>query len=183
MKYLLISDIHGSLPALKKAIVFYKKNKCDMLCIMGDILNYGPRNGLPEGLDPKGIAELLNEMSDNIVAVRGNCDSEVDQMLLNFPIMQTYMLLVDNGKRILLTHGHIYNKENKPKGKFDAIVYGHTHLWELTKNEDTVICNTGSITFPKNGNIPTFGVLENGVISIYSLEGEKLASETLNIGR
>ena len=70
MKYLLISDIHGSLPALKKAIVFYKKNKCDMLCIMGDILNYGPRNGLPEGLDPKGIAELLNEMSDNIVAVK-----------------------------------------------------------------------------------------------------------------
>jgi predicted phosphodiesterase len=93
------------------------------------------------------------------------------------------MLLVDNGKRILLTHGHIYNKENKPKGKFDAIVYGHTHLWELTKSDDTVICNTGSITFPKNGNIPTFGVLENGVISIYSLEGEKLASETLNIGR
>ena len=183
MKYLLISDIHGSLPALKKAIVFYKKNKCDMLCIMGDILNYGPRNGLPEGLDPKGIAELLNEMSDNIVAVRGNCDSEVDQMLLNFPIMQTYMLLVDNGKRILLTHGHIYNKENKPKGNFDAIVYGHTHLWELTKSDDTVICNTDSITFPKNGNIPTFGVLENGVISIYSLEGEKLASETLNIER
>jgi putative phosphoesterase len=95
MKYLIISDIHGSLPALDKALEFYREQKCDMLLILGDILNYGPRNGLPEGLDPKGIAERLNVMADNIVAIRGNCDSEVDQMLLSFPIMQDYALLVD----------------------------------------------------------------------------------------
>ena len=124
MKYLLFSDIHGCLPALEKVLDFFEQEKCDMMCIMGDIINYGPRNRIPEGIDPKGI-----------VAVRGNCDAEVDQMLLNFPIMETYALLVDNGKRYLLTHGHVYNKENMPKGPYDCIIYGHSHLWELSHNE------------------------------------------------
>ncbi len=98
---------------------------------MGDILNYGPRNQIPEGIDPKGIAECLNSMADKIIAVRGNCDSEVDQMLLDFPIMSDYAMIVDEGHKLFLTHGHIYNKENLPKGSFDAVIYGHTHLWEL----------------------------------------------------
>lgn len=170
MKYLLVSDIHGSLPALEKAISFYKTQKCDMMIILGDILNYGPRNRVPEGLDAKGIAERLNQMADEIVAVRGNCDSEVDQMLLDFPIMSDYTVLIDEGRKYFLTHGHIYNKENMPKGKFDAIIYGHTHIWELSKINDTTICNTGSITFPKNGNVPTLGILENGIIRIYNID-------------
>lgn len=170
MKYLLVSDIHGSLPALEKAISFYKTQKCDMMIILGDILNYGPRNRVPEGLDAKGIAERLNQMADEIVAVRGNCDSEVDQMLLDFPIMSDYTVLIDEGRKYFLTHGHIYNKENMPKGKFDAIIYGHTHIWELSKINGTTICNTGSITFPKNGNVPTLGILENGIIRIYNID-------------
>ena len=97
MKYLIISDIHGSLPRLEQALRFYDEWHCDMLCILGDIINYGPRNGLPEGLDPKGIAKRLNDMADDIVAIRGNCDSEVDQMLLSFPIMADSMMLVDEG--------------------------------------------------------------------------------------
>ena len=118
MKYLLFSDIHGCLPALERALDFYEAQKCDMMCIMGDIINYGPRNRIPEGIDPKGIVERLNGLADHIIAVRGNCDAEVDQMLLDFPIMETYALLVDDGKRYLLTHGHIYNKEKEP----DALV-------------------------------------------------------------
>ena len=109
MKYMILSDIHGSLPALQKALDIYRSSGCQMLCLLGDILNYGPRNGLPQGLDPKGVASLLNAMADDIVAVRGNCDSEVDQMLLQFPIMQDSLLLVDNGVRVWLTHGHVYN--------------------------------------------------------------------------
>lgn len=175
MKYLILSDIHGSLPALEKALDFYHSQQCDMLCILGDILNYGPRNGLPEGLNPKAIAERLNAMADDIVAIRGNCDSEVDQMLLNFPIMQDYMLLVDNGKRILLTHGHIYNKVNMPKGHFDYMFYGHTHLWELFPQGPTLVCNTGSITFPKGGNPPTLATYEDGKVKIYTLDGELIA--------
>ena len=87
MKYLIVSDIHGSLPALEQVLEIYKREQCEMLLILGDILNYGPRNSIPEGIDPKGIADRLNAMKENIVAVRGNCDSEVDQMLLHFPIM------------------------------------------------------------------------------------------------
>lgn len=181
MKYLLFSDIHGSLPTLERALDFFEAQKCDIMCIMGDILNYGPRNRIPEGIDPKGIVERLNRNADKIIAVRGNCDAEVDQMLLDFPIMETYTLLVDNGKRYLLTHGHIYNKENMPKGPYDAIIYGHTHLWELSHVEvpssqegivpvSRLVCNTGSITFPKGGNPPTVAILEDGNFTIYNFD-------------
>ena len=168
---MLLSDIHGSLPCLRRALEFYKAQHCDMLLLMGDILNYGPRNGVPEGLDAPGIANLLNAMADDIVAVRGNCDSEVDQMLLHFPILGTYTVLVHEGRRILLTHGHVYNKENLPPGRFDAVVYGHTHLWELAENDaHCLVCNTGSITFPKGGNPPTLGIMADGAITLYNFD-------------
>lgn len=174
MKYLLVSDIHGSLPALEKALEFYHRHRCDMLCILGDILNYGPRNFLPEGLNPKGIAERLNSMADRIIAIRGNCDSEVDQMLLDFPVLADYALIADNGKRLFLTHGHVYNEENMPKGRPDYFFYGHTHLWKLEERQGTVVCNTGSITFPKGGNPATFATYEAGVVCVYSPDGTLL---------
>lgn len=174
MKYLIVSDIHGSLPALEQVIEFYQTNHYDMLCILGDILNYGPRNGLPEGLNPKGIAEILNKMKEKIVAIRGNCDSEVDQMLLDFPILSDYMLVLDEGKKLFLTHGHIYNEDKRPIGKQDVLFYGHTHLWKLEKKEDGIICNTGSITFPKGGNVPTFATYTHGIIAIHHLNGETI---------
>ena len=188
MKYLLFSDIHGCLPTLEKVLDFFEKEKCDMMCIMGDIINYGPRNRIPEGIDPKGIVERLNALADKIVAVRGNCDAEVDQMLLDFPIMETYALLVDQGKRYLLTHGHIYNKENMPKGPYDAIIYGHSHLWELSHVDvpslqeggqpiRRAVCNTGSITFPKGGNVPTFATLEDGKFVMYNLDTLEVIAE------
>lgn len=174
MKYLFVSDIHGCLPTLRKALDFYRSQRADMLCLLGDILNYGPRNSVPEGLDAKGVVEELNKLADKIVAVRGNCDAEVDQMLLHFPLMQDYMLLVDNGVKLLLTHGHVYNKEHLPSGQVDAVLYGHTHLWELEKAGDMVVCNTGSITFPKQGNPPTMVVYENRKFLVYTLDGELL---------
>lgn len=174
MKYLIVSDIHGCLPALEQVLQFYHTHHYDMLLSLGDILNYGPRNGLPEGLNPKGIAEKLNEISSNIVAIRGNCDSEVDQMLLNFPILSDYTLVVDEGKKLFLTHGHIYHEEQLPCNGYDAFFYGHTHLWKLEKTGHGIICNTGSITFPKGGNPPTFASYEHGKIAIRQLNGEVL---------
>jgi phosphodiesterase family protein len=179
MKYLLVSDIHGSWLTLKKVLLHFDNMHCDILCILGDIINYGPRNGVPEGLNPKEIAEKLNAMADKIIAIRGNCDSEVDQMLLNFPIMQDYMLLVDEGHKLLLTHGHIYNKEHRPKGQFDAIIYGHTHLWELSCDAKGIVCNTGSITFPKGGNPPTFATYEHGLFTIFTLDGLPLKQSNI----
>ena len=179
MKYLLVSDIHGCRPALETVLKFYDEQHCNMLCILGDILNYGPRNSIPNGLDPKGIVEILNARASDIVAIRGNCDGEVDQMLLHFPILGDYLLLVDEGKKLFLTHGHVYNKDKMPQGHFDAIVYGHTHLWEMTPIDGTVVCNTGSITFPKGVNEPTFMTYEHGTFTAYNLEGKKLKEYSL----
>ena len=149
MKYLLVSDIHGCLPALEKVLQFYDREHCDMLCILGDILNYGPRNSIPEGIDAKGIVEALNKRVNDIIAVRGNCDAEVDQMLLKFPMMGDYTLLVD------------------------------THLWELSQQDGTLVCNLGSITFPKGGNVPTFMTYEHGVFTAYTLDGKALKQERI----
>lgn len=172
MKYLIVSDIHGCLPSLEKVLQFYDENKYDMLLILGDILNYGPRNGVPEGLDAPGIVAALNARAKDIVAVRGNCDSEVDQMLLRFSMMSDSSLIVDGGRRIFLTHGHIYNEERRPELGCDVFIYGHTHLQKLEKSDDgTIICNTGSITFPKGGNEKTFATLEDGILSIRLLDG------------
>ena len=175
MKYLIVSDIHGSLPRLEKVLSFYEANRYDMLFILGDIMNYGPRNGLPEGLDAIGIAQRLNEIANRIVAVRGNCDSEVDQMLLSFPIMSDYIILVAGGKRIFLTHGHKYNEELRPTLGIDTLFYGHTHLWKLEKQDGVLVCNTGSITFPKGGNVPTFVTIEEDMcVIVRDLEGNPL---------
>ena len=180
MKYFIISDIHGSALTLKKALAQFKAMECEFLVIMGDILNYGPRNSIPEGLNLKEVVEMLNPLAGRIIAVRGNCDAEVDQMILDFPCMADYALVVDNGKKLFFTHGHIYNEENMPKGDWNVMFYGHTHLWKLENVDGMIICNSGSITFPKQGNLPTFVVYDSGVISVYSLDGELLKNIDLN---
>lgn len=170
MKYLIVSDIHGSVTALQKVLNYFHNNQCDMLCLLGDILNFGPRNSIPEGHNPQEVACKLNALSSKVIAVRGNCDSEVDQMLLRFPIQSDYTLLVDEGKRLLLTHGHLYNPENTAHLDFDALFFGHTHIPQLYKtNEGKIICNTGSVTFPKEGNPPTFAVYEAGKVKVIKL--------------
>lgn len=180
MKILFLSDIHGSLPALDDVLRYYDANGYELLVLLGDILNYGPRNGLCKGLDPQGVAARLNERSKDIVCVRGNCDSEVDQMLLDFPIQSTYSLVVDDGLRFFITHGHIYNEKKMPSGPAcDVFVYGHTHLMTLQParpSEDRpAILNTGSPTFPKGGNPPTFATWDGKKIALRTLpDGEEI---------
>ncbi len=148
----------------------------DQLLILGDILNYGPRNGLPEGLNAPAIVELLNTYADRIIAVRGNCDSEVDQMLLQFPLMGDYAIVADNGIRLFLTHGHRYNEANMPAAGFDVFCQGHTHLHKLEQHDGKIILNTGSITFPKGGNEPTFATFADATISLRRLDGSIIKS-------
>ena len=118
-------------------------------------------------------------MRDDIVAVRGNCDSEVDQMLLKFPIMADYAVVTDGGRRIFITHGHIYNEDNMPVLRNGVFVYGHTHLWKLARREGCVVCNTGSVTFPKEGREPTFALYDDGVMSVRRLDGSVVEQLTL----
>lgn len=180
MRYMIISDIHGSETCLKKALAIYEKEKFDGLIILGDILYHGPRNPLPEGHSPKGVVELLNAKADEIIACRGNCDAEVDQMLLTFPCLGDYSLIVDDGHRLFATHGHRYTWDAFPKVKGPQIfLYGHTHLWELRKEGSLLICNPGSISLPKENRPATYAVYENGSLCVFTLEGEQLAQENL----
>ena len=177
MRFLILSDLHGSLPVLQRVLDFYDKGGYDMLLLPGDLLNYGPRNGLPPGLDAPEVARLLSDRRADIVAVRGNCDSEVDQMLLTFPIMADYAIVCDGRHRIFLTHGHVYNEDRMPQAPaIDLFVYGHTHLMSLcpATADRPAVCNTGSPTFPKGGNPPSFATLEDGLLTLRRLDGTPL---------
>lgn len=179
MKIVFVSDVHGCYARLVPVLDFFDRVGADLICIGGDIINYGPRNGLPpDGLDPQSIVAALNARKTNIVAVRGNCDSEVDQMLLEFPLLSDYALVADGGRRFFLTHGHLFNAGNRPLWlNSDVVVTGHTHLWRLERDEPGVVClNTGSVTFPKGGNVPTFAFYDGSELSVLSLEGKTLKS-------
>ena len=114
MKYFIASDIHGSAFYCTKMVEALKNEKADYLVLLGDILYHGPRNDLPKDYNPKKVIELLNSLTTKIICVRGNCDSEVDQMVLNFPLLATYGVIENNNHLIYLTHGHVYNKDNLP---------------------------------------------------------------------
>ncbi|MEG1586641.1 MAG: phosphodiesterase [Bacteroidales bacterium] len=171
MKYILISDIHGCEPTLRQALSKADEMQADRILILGDILYHGPRNSIPEGYNPQEVVAMLNLLKDRIIAVRGNCDAEVDQMLLNFPCMSDYALIQENRTTFFATHGHIYNPQQLPSlSAGNVFMYGHTHLWQLEYQNGIILCNPGSITFPKENRPATFGFYEEGVLSIHRLD-------------
>lgn len=203
MKALILSDIHGSALAARKALSYFDTFNCDKIFLLGDTLYHGPRNPLPEGHGPMGVVEALKPFEGKIVAVRGNCDADVDLMMLDFiKIEDEYAVVeddidIESGKRkirLFLSHGHIFmpecfpanalaqlepaNKENRP---VDAYLYGHTHIYQLEKNfKGVLLVNPGSTSLPKGGNPPTFGFYDNGKFSIHHLEtGAELSNLTL----
>ena len=172
MKLFVISDIHGSLHYTRKALGTFKKENADYIVILGDELYHGARNPLPLEYNPKEVAQLLNQYADKILAVRGNCDSEVDEMVLDFPIMTTYSIILYNGRRLFLTHGHIYNEDNMPKlSSGDVFIYGHTHIPKAEKKGNLFIINPGSITFPKENNPNSYGILDENIFEIKDFDG------------
>ena len=176
MKLFIVSDIHGSLEDLKKVLALFEKEKADKLVLLGDLLYHGPRNPLPEGYNPKEVATLLNSYKDKIIAVRGNCDAEVDQMVLEFPMRADYSELFIDGHRFFITHGHLYNEDHLPMlNEGDIFMYGHFHKPTAKKENGIVIFNPSSISLPKAG-VKSFGIYENNELKIVSLENEKLQS-------
>lgn len=171
MKLMFLSDIHGSVFYAKQALEIFEKEEADYLIILGDVLYHGPRNPLPKDYDPKEVAPLLNEYREKIIAVRGNCDSEVDQMMLDYPMMSDYSTVLYNKKRIFVTHGHVYNQINMPKlSKGDVLISGHTHIPVAEKNDEIFILNPGSITLPKQNNPNSYAVLEDDLFEIKDLD-------------
>ncbi|MFA8433054.1 MAG: phosphodiesterase [Marinifilaceae bacterium] len=172
MKIFFVSDIHGSLTQLEIFERILKEEKPDQLVILGDVMYHGPRNPLPDGYDPAGVANLLNVYKDRIIAVRGNCDSEVDQMLLDFPIMADSAHLIVEDKRFFLTHGHLFSSEKPPHIQPGAIlVSGHTHVPAAHKEKGIFLFNPGSLALPKNDFPPSFGIYRERMLQVVDLEG------------
>ena len=175
MKLLIASDIHGSLKFCTELVERYREEKCDKLILLGDILYHGPRNDLPEGHNPKGVIALLNDMSDEILAVRGNCEAEVDDMVLDFNVLADYALLFNNGRTFFLTHGHKFNPQNPPKlKKGDVLFNGHTHVSKIEETEAFVYANPGSVSIPKENTPRGYMLLTDDKIIHKNLEGETL---------
>ena len=161
MKLFIASDIHGDALCCEKMLQRYEEEKADKLLILGDILYHGPRNNLPEGYNPKKVIELLNRYKDDIYAVRGNCDCEVDQMVLDFPIMADYMPFYIDGISFIATHGHVYNAD-KPVSDNDRLyLCGHTHIPAIEDHNGIIYLNPGSISIPKNNSKKSYIVYEN----------------------
>ena len=160
MRLMIASDIHGSAYYCQEMIERFKEEEADKLLLLGDILYHGPRNDLPKDYNPKKVIELLNPLKDKIIAVRGNCDAEVDQMVLDFPIMADYTMLLVDDIEIYATHGHIYNQDNPIKSA-SIILYGHTHVPDNTLKDGIRYLNPGSISIPKNDTLHSYMVYED----------------------
>ena len=173
MKYMIASDIHGSAYYCERMLEAYRREGADRLILLGDILYHGPRNDLPRDYAPKRVIELLSAMKDEILCVRGNCDTEVDQMVLPFPILADYALLEVNGSTVFITHGHKHNLTALPPLKAgDILLHGHTHVPACIKQDGITYLNPGSVSIPKDGSAHGYMMLEDGVFTAKSLEGE-----------
>lgn len=167
MNYLIISDIHGSHARLQD--VLRTPLSYDGVILVGDNLYHGPRNPILDDYDPAKVADTLNALDVPILAVRGNCDSEVDQMVLQFPMMQDFTILNNHDKMIFITHGHVYAPEDAPQTRSDIFISGHTHIPGFTQRKNTLCVNPGSISLPKENHPPSYAYLDQDGITIYDL--------------
>ncbi|MDO4944534.1 MAG: phosphodiesterase [Ruminococcus sp.] len=163
MKLFIASDIHGSAYWCKKMLDAYKESQAEKLVLLGDILYHGPRNDLPRDYAPKEVIAMLNPLKDSILCVRGNCDTEVDQMVLDFPVLADYALIYADGKTIFATHGHKWGCDNPPPlAKNSILLCGHTHIPVIKDCGDYTYVNPGSVSIPKENSAHSYLILEDG---------------------
>ena len=182
MKLMIASDLHGSAHYVKKFLDRYRAEAPDRLLLLGDLLYHGPRNDLPQGYAPKEVIAQLSGVKDKVFCVRGNCEAEVDQMVLQFPIMADYAALWLNGHMVWATHGHVYNMDNHPPfQKGDILLHGHTHIPAAQQFEDGYYyINPGSVSIPKAGSRNSYLVLEGSTFTLKAIEdGSVISSFTV----
>lgn len=181
MRYLIASDIHGSAYFCRELLTAFRREGAERLILLGDLLYHGPRNPLPDEYSPQETASLLNSMSGRVLCVRGNCDSEVDQMMLEFPIMAEYALMEAGGRLIYVTHGHIRGRDDPPKLRpGDVLLHGHTHIPACERLGEIFYLNPGSVSLPKEGAKRGYAILENGVFSWKELGGAEYMRFDIN---
>ena len=175
MKILIASDIHGSALYCRKLVEAINREIPQKVLLLGDILYHGPRNALPKEYDPRAVSEMLNELNRTIkiLCVRGNCDSEVDQMMLEFPIMAEYCLLSARDTVICATHGHVFNKNNMPHvSSGDILLHGHTHVPAWEEIQGCRCLNPGSVSIPKADSEHSYMMLEDSSFVWKNLDGQ-----------
>lgn len=171
MKIMIASDVHGSAYYCEKMLEVYEKERAERLLLLGDILYHGPRNELPKDYNPKQVIHMLNPWKEQILCVRGNCDSEVDQMVLEFPIMADYAYVINGKISVYTTHGHVYNEYNLlPMPKNSILLHGHTHIPKCTVHENYIYMNPGSVSIPKEESWHGYMIWEEELFQWKDLE-------------
>lgn len=170
---MIASDIHGSEYYAEKLVAAYKKEKASKLLLLGDILYHGPRNDLPFGYMPKGVIKLLNPLKKEIICVKGNCEAEVDQIVLEFPVLNDHVILENEYETIYMCHGHHENDKKPPLMNVDYILLcGHTHVPKLEIYDDYVYINPGSVSLPKEDSWHGYMIVQDNMFTWKSLDGE-----------
>ena len=184
MKWLIASDIHGSSFYCKKLIEAFKHEKADRLLLLGDVLYHGPRNDLPLEYAPKTVIGMLNELADRIICVRGNCDGEVDDMVLDFPVLADYAIVSDASLKqniIFATHGHKFNTSQLPSlNTGDVLLHGHTHVQTCTPfGKNNYYINPGSVALPKENNPRTYMTYEERKFKLKDIYGNIIWAKSI----
>ena len=171
MKWFIASDLHGSAYYCKALLAAYDREQADRMLLLGDLLYHGPRNDLPRDYDPKAVTALLNGRQGDILAVRGNCDADIDQTVLQFPLWADYALLAEGNKLIFVTHGHLFNLDQLPPlHGGDILLHGHTHVPACEERDGVTYLNPGSLSIPKENSPHGYMTLENGLFQWKELE-------------
>ena len=172
-KFLIASDIHGDAITAEKLVEIYRASGAERLVLLGDLLYHGPRNDLPDGYAPKKVIEILNSVSEEILALRGNCEAEVDQMVLNFPVLAEYAYISADGLRIFATHGHNFNMTKLPPlKKGDVLLHGHTHVPAAKEfGNGNIYINPGSVSIPKENSKKSYILYSDRTFVFYDLDG------------
>lgn len=178
MKIFVATDLHGSAYWAEKVVNKFRQSGCDILVLLGDIYNHGPRNPFPQNYAPLEVAEILNGVSDKLVVVKGNCDSEVDEMISAFDFLPQEVLFVGEKRRVFFTHGHIYNKSKLPHlNKGDALIYGHFHQNEIIEADGVVCVNVNSCALPKGDGISSYCIVDEKAVAIFDFDDNTVLSK------
>lgn len=179
MKLLIASDIHGSAYWCERVLSLLEREKAERLLLLGDVLYHGPRNDLPRDYAPKAVTAMLTGLDTPVLGVRGNCDAEIDQTVLGFPLLSDYALLLWENRTLFCTHGHVYTPEAHPRLRDgDAFLFGHIHIPVCRREKGILYLNPGSAALPKENTQNSCMVLEDGVFRWLDLADGSCWQET-----
>ncbi len=180
MKIMVASDVHGSYFACQKLISNFQKEKADILLLLGDLYYHGPRNPLPEEYAPMKVCESLTAVKEKLIAVKGNCDADVDQMISSFPIEKNAQILLGR-RRVYATHGDVYSADKLPPlPKGSVLLFGHSHVASLWKKNGIIAVNPGSCSLPKENTLAGYVILTENAVTFKTLDGSAYKSNLLD---